>query len=115
MTSACGAAKLTGSATMKVEITVYGEADRGAWVRADPDAGTVTKNVAGDCDAPEMAAIQNGYPGGDGGGSPNGQPISDAGSSVKFFAANQARLRVGNYPPESNLTGWALKVIRKIR
>jgi hypothetical protein len=45
----------------------------------------------------------------------NGQPISDPDSSVKFFVGNQARLRVGRYPPESNLTGWALKVIRKIR
>jgi hypothetical protein len=45
----------------------------------------------------------------------NGQPISDPDSSVKFFVGNQARLRVGSYSPESNLTGWALKVIRKIR
>ncbi len=44
-----GFAPLTESASIKVEITVYGEAGRGVWVKDD---GAVTKNVSGHCDAP---------------------------------------------------------------
>jgi hypothetical protein len=40
---------------------------------------------------------------GAGAGSPNGQPISDVFSKVKFFAGNQARLRGGNHPPDPKL------------
>jgi len=55
-------ATLTESASIKVEITVYGEAGRRVWIKADPDDGAVTKDVSGDCDTPEMAEIRNGYP-----------------------------------------------------
>ena len=102
---------------MNVETTFYGEASRGGWVKADPDPnlGTVTKTVSGNCDAPETAEARDGYPGGAGGGSPNGQPILDELSGVKFFVGNQARLRVRNYPPDPKLAPWALSVIRKIK
>ena len=40
-------ATLTGSAVMEVEITVYGEAGRGAWVKAKPGIGPVQGSFFG--------------------------------------------------------------------
>jgi hypothetical protein len=115
---------LTGSANMRVSLTVYGEADRGAWLKTRPDTGRATSAVSGNCASPTLATYRTAYPGGSGGGggSPDGQPIEDAFGTVKFFVNGLARLRVGLYPPDPGLTlagspgsGWALQVIRKIR
>lgn len=114
-------ATLTGTAVMDVEIEVYGEADRGAWVKAEPGTGTAQGAVTGNCNPADMREIQRDYPSGESGGSPSGQPIEDVratdsqGRSITFFAGGHARLRVGTYPPDPAEGGWTLKVIRKIR
>lgn len=111
------AATLSGTATMQVEIEVYGEAGRGAWVKADSVAGPRSHTVVGSCDAAETNEIRRDYPSGDSGGSPSGQPIEDDRSATKFFDGRFARLRVGYYPadPSSRSGGWSLRVVRKIR
>jgi hypothetical protein len=108
-------ATLTGSAVMEVEITVYGEADRGAYVHAKPGIGPAQSAVQGGCDPADMRQIQQDYPGGDSGGSPNGQAIEDALSTIKFVVGSLGRLRVGYYPPDPTKSNWALRVIKKIR
>lgn len=111
------AATLTGSANMRLNLTVYGELDRGAWLKAKPDTGRMTSSVTGSCAGPTMAEYRKAYPGGSGGGggSPDGQPIEDAFSATKFFINGVGRLRVGDYPPDPQQGGWSLRVIRKIR
>ena len=111
------AISLIGSGNMRVNLTVYGEADRGSWLKAVPDTGVTTKSVQGNCDPGETADALNEYPtASDGGaGSPNGQPIDDALSPTKFFAGGLARLRVGTYLPRPKLASWTLRVIRKVR
>jgi hypothetical protein len=117
-------ATLVGSARMRVSLTVYGESDRGAWLKTSPDTGTATSAVSGNCAIPTMASYRTDYPGGSGGGggSPDGQAIEDAFGAVKFVVGGFGRLRVGLYPPDPSQTlagspgsGWALQVIRKIR
>lgn len=113
-------ASLTGSAVMKVDIDVYGEADRGAFVKAEPGVGTNHGTVQGTCDSADMAEIQQDYPSGDSGGAPSGQAIDDARATdgqgrITFFAGGHARLRVGTYPPDPTQGGWTLTVIRKIK
>jgi hypothetical protein len=111
------AVSLTGSGNMRANLTVYGEADRGAWLKAVPDTGVTTKSVQGNCDPQETADALNGYPtASDGGaGSPSGQPIDDQLSPTKFFVGGLARLKVGTYLPRPKLASWSLHVIRKIR
>ena len=114
-------ATLTGSAVMEVEIEVYGESDRGAYVKAEQGTGPAQGAVQGTCNSQDMVEIQQDYPSGDSGGSPSGQPIDDAqatdgqGRHITFFAGGHARLRVGTYPPDPTVSSWTLKVIRKIR
>jgi hypothetical protein len=111
------AVSLTGSTKMRVSLTVYGEADRGAWLKAVVDTGVTTKAVHGNCDPQETSDDLNGYPTADdgGGGSPSGTPIDDQLSPTKFFVGGLARLRVGHYLPRPKLASWTLHVIRKIR
>ncbi|MEP7326806.1 MAG: hypothetical protein ABI836_12715 [Gemmatimonadota bacterium] len=112
-------ATLTGSADMQVEIEVYGESDRGAYVKAEAGTGPAHGEAKGNCSPADMREIQQDYPSGGSGGSPSGQPIDDAqatdaqGRHITFYAAGHARLRVGTY--RSDPGGWALRVIRKIR
>ena len=114
-------ASLTGTAVMNVEIEVYGEADRGAYVKADQGTGPARGAVQGTCEPRDMVDIQQDYPSGDSGGSPSGQPIDDAmatdgqGRHITFFAGGHAMLRVGTYPPDPTVSSWTLKVIKKIR
>ena len=108
-------ATLTGSAVMDVKITVYGEADRGAFVKAKPGTGPAQSAVQGDCDTADLRQIRQDYPSGDSGGSPSGQPIDDALSTIKFVVGGHGRLRVGYFPPDPSQSGWALRVIKKIR
>jgi hypothetical protein len=111
------AVTLTGSTNMRVNLTVYGEADRGAWLKAVVDTGLTTKGVQGNCDAQETSDALNGFPtASDGGaGSPNGQPIQDIFAPPKFFVNGLARLRVGDYLADPNQDGWTLHVLKKIR
>jgi hypothetical protein len=113
---------LFGHARMNIEITVYGEADRGAWIKSVHDGGPASSSVFGLCHPQDMAEIQQEYPASDhgGGASPTGIPIDDAGAPVTFVDGNGlARLRVGTYPPAPqsppNPGEWVLHVIRKIR
>ncbi len=108
-------ATLTGSAVMDVEITVYGEADRGAWVKANPGIGPAQGAVRGSCTPADMLQIQQDYPSGESGGSPDGQPIEDGRSTIKFVVGSLGRLRVGNYPAVPPTSIWTLRVIKKIR
>lgn len=110
------AASLSGSATMRVQIKVYSEAERGAYVQADSGSRLTSHSVSGNCDAPEMTEIRNDYPSGDSGGSPSGQPIEDVRSATKFFDGRFGRLRVGTFPhdPTSKSGGWTLRVLRKL-
>jgi len=106
--------KLTGSAVIDVELTVYGEEGRGAYLETTSWSSPVEKTATGDCQAPETAQILADYPTASegGGATPNGQPIDDPQSLL--FANGLARLRVGYWPPEQS-DGWALRVIRKLR
>ena len=116
------AVTLTGSAVSDVELTVYGEDGRGAFLKATPGAGPMLRGVRGNCDPQETQAILSGYPGStDGGGaSPSGQPIDDSKAvdpnnrPITFTVNGIGRLRTGTYPPDSPQGGWTLRVIRKI-
>jgi hypothetical protein len=107
-------ATLTGSAVTTVELTVYGEDGRGAWLKARPAGGPLSKRLGAGCDPAERTAILAAYPTAEdgGGASPGGQPIDDPQS--RLFASNLARLRVGTYPPVGPQGGWTLRVIRRI-
>ena len=117
------AATLTGTAAMKVDLEVYGEQGRGAYMKARHDGGPFTRSMKGSCDPkdqliwekeyPRDDAVKAGESGDEGGGaSPNGQPIDDPTS--KLFAGGRARLVVGTFPPDRP-DGWTLTVIRKIQ
>ena len=110
-------ARLTGNARMDVEIIVYGEHQRGAYVEAKPSASQVpygAPTVQGDCDASDMDEIREDYPSGESGGSPSGQPIRENPANP-MFADGLARLRVeGKYPPKPPESEWSLKVIRAV-
>ena len=117
-------ATLAGSANMRVSLEVYGEPDRGAWLKAVPDTGTTSSVVTGVCAVPTMIQYRTDYPGGSGGGGggPDGQAIADAFGATKFVVGGVGRLRVGTYPPDPSQflagspgSGWVLKVIAKIR
>lgn len=113
------AATLVGTATMKVDLTIYNEEDCGGHLEASHDGGPFTSTVTGSCEAREQAQWRADYPGGNegGGGSPNGQPIDEATSgSARLFANGRGRLVVGTFPPSSpDGEGWTLRVITKLR
>lgn len=113
------AATLVGTATMKVDLTIYNEEDRGGHLEASHDGGPFTSTVTGSCEAREQAQWRADYPGGNegGGGSPNGQPIDEATSgSARLFTNGWGRLVVGTFPPSSpDGEGWTLRVITKLR
>lgn len=109
--------RLTGSARMDVEIIVYGEHERGAYVEAEPSANQVPyapPTVTGDCAASDVDEIRQDYPSGESGGSPSGQPIRENPVNP-MFANGIARLQAGVFysakPPE---TEWSLNVIRTV-
>jgi hypothetical protein len=101
---------------MDARINVYGEYQRGAWLKATP--GTPVPQVtvsAGGCDGEGDARAA--YLGTSDGGaaSPNGQPIEDMFTTDSAFAiSNVARLKKGYYPPDPQAGGWALRVIQRL-
>jgi hypothetical protein len=117
-------ASLAGTSRMNVKLTVHGEADRGAYLKAIADTSRSTSQVTGNCAQTKMTVYRTDYPRrqGGGGGEPDGQAISDAFGTVRFSVGGLGRLRVGRYPSDPSQTlagsptsGWALHVIRKIR
>lgn len=107
-------AKLTGAARMSVELTVYGEADRGAYLKAMPGPGPLDSvAVRGGCAPADMDSIRVDYPSGESGGTPDGQPIAET-SPPRFYVSGAARLRVGYFPPDSVQGGWGLRVVRAV-
>ena len=107
-------AKLTGAARMNVELTVYGEADRGAWLKAVPGTSPLDSvTVRGNCARADMDSIRVDYPSGESGGTPDGQPIAEV-NPPRFVVSGIPRLRVGYFPPDSVEGGWGLRVVRVI-
>jgi hypothetical protein len=121
------AATLTGIASMDVELTVYGESDRGAFVKAEPvktgPAAWFSGSVSGTCDTADMNQWQREYPAGDSGGGPSGQAIDEsvASGAPRLFASGRPRLVVGTFAPQrpsgrsGRPDGWTLKVISKLQ
>ena len=107
-------AKLTGAARMNVELTVYGEADRGAYLKAVPGTSPLDSvSVRGNCAPADMDSIRVDYPSGESGGTPDGQPIAEV-NPPRFFVGGIPRLRVGYFPPDSVEGGWGLRVVRAV-
>ena len=107
-------AKLTGAARMNVELTVYGEADRGAYLKAVPGTSPLDSvSVRGNCAPADMDSIRVDYPSGESGGTPDGQPIAEL-NPPRFVVSGIPRLRVGYFPPDSVEGGWGLRVVRAI-
>jgi hypothetical protein len=112
---------LKGSAVTEVELTVAFDSLAGAYMKAKPSPGPVSRSVNGDCDAQETNDARDGYPTSSDGGaaSPNGQQLDDIkgvdpNNQPQTLSANGvARLRVGTYPP-TQPGGWTLRVIRKV-
>jgi hypothetical protein len=105
-------AKLTGAARMDVEVTVYGEAGRGAWIKAVPAKNPLDSvTVAGNCLQADMDSIRVDYPSGESAGSPDGQEIAET-TPPRFVLNRIPRLRAGYFPPDSIQGGWDLRVGR---
>ncbi len=104
-------AKLTGAASMAVELTVYGEDGNGAWLKAKPARALDSVKVQGNCLQTDMDSIKADYPEGDTAGSPDGQPIAEPGT-LKFELQGVRRLRLGYFPPDRPRTAWGLRVTR---
>jgi len=105
-------AKLTGAARMDVELTVYGDDGRGAWLKATPAKAPVdSSRVVGNCARADMDSIRADYPSGESAGTPDGQPIAET-SPPRFYVNRVPRLRVGYFPPDSLEGGWGLRVVR---
>lgn len=107
-------ATLTGAARTQVELTVYGEADRGAWLKAQPDSlrpRPDSVRVSGTCPQAEKNTIQADFPSGESGGTPDGQPIAET-NPPRFFLNGIPRLRIGYHPPDAAEGGWGLRVVR---
>lgn len=105
-------ATLTATARMDVEVTVYGEEGRGAWIKAKPaQPRTDTSRVVGSCLQPDMDSIRVDYPSGASAGSPDGQPIEET-APPRFIVNGIPRLRTGYFPADTVQRGWGLRVVR---
>lgn len=105
-------ATLTATARMDLELTVYGEQGRGAWIKAEPSQPPgVTSRVAGSCLQSDMDSIRVDFPSGTSAGSPDGQPIDES-TPARFFVNGVPKLRTGYFPPDSVQGGWGLRVVR---
>lgn len=104
---------LVGAAKMQVELEVYGESGRGAWLRAEPDSVPVDSvRVGGTCRQTLLAEVRDDYPGGTSAGSPDGQPIAEPRPPL-FFVSGLPKLRVGQYPSTGD-SPWSLQVVRQL-
>lgn len=104
---------LAGAAKMRVELEVYGEDGRGAWLKAEPDSVPVDSvRVGGTCRQTLQAEARADYPAGTSAGSPDGQPIAEPEPPL-FFVRGVPKLRVGQYPPTSD-SPWSLRVVRQL-
>lgn len=110
-------ARLTGGALMLVQIEVYGEHGRGAWVKAEPVVGTpfAPPTVVGDCKRDEQDEIKQDYPSGESAGSPSGQPIAENPANPMFVNGHARLPAQGFFPPKRPETLWSLRVIRKVQ
>ncbi len=105
-------ATLTAVARMEVEVTVYGEEGRGAWIKAKPAKPPAdTSRVTGSCLQPDMDSIRVDYPSGASAGSPDGQAIDET-TPPRFIVNGIPRLRIGYFPPDTVQRGWGLRVLR---
>jgi len=104
-------AKLTGAAAMAVELTVFGEDGKGAWLKATPAKAPDSVTVQGNCLQADMDSIKVDYPTGESAGSPDGQPIAEP-DTLKFAMQGVRRLRLGYFPPDRPITAWGLRVLR---
>lgn len=104
-------AHLTGAATMDLELAVYSDSGKGAWLKASPVGNADSVSVTGDCTPADMNGLRDEYPGGASAASPDGQPIFEARS--EFTVKGVRRLGDSTYyrahPPE---TIWDLRVKR---
>ncbi len=106
-------ATLTGAATIRVELTVYGDPGQGAYLKADSAGKPDSVSVRGTCTQADMDELRNGYPGGESAGSPDGQPIADL-NPPKFTESGIPRLRPGYFPPVAPQSAWGLRVVRAV-
>lgn len=105
-------AKLTGTARMDVEVTVYGEAGQGAYIKAEPAAPRPeSATVVGSCSQADKDEIEEDYRSGGSAGSPDGQAIRES-RPARFVVNGIPRLRPGYFPPDTLPLGWGLRVIR---
>ncbi len=118
------AASLTGLAGMTVDLELYGESGRGGWLHAKPDGSWFVGTVQGQCETATMKDWQNEYPGGESGGSPDGQAIDESiGALPRLFDAASLRPRLtanSTFIPRGtnnggNTSGWTMKVLAKLK
>ena len=96
---------------MTVEIELREDESAGAWMKADPVGAASTVSVTGNCSPQEMQRIRAEYPGGESGGTPDGQAIEESATNV--FTVNRIRrFRVGVFPPNAVEGGWGMRVVR---
>ena len=110
--------RLSGEAQMNVELKVYGETGRGAWLHADSVPGAfVSETVTGDCPLKQKEEVRAEYPSRQTAGSPDGQPIQEDESErpdpARLLALGGVRrLRIGFFPANKPETEWGLRIVR---
>jgi hypothetical protein len=103
------AAHLTGAATMDLELTVYSDSGKGAWLKATPIGNADSINVQGDCTTEDLSRLRTEYPSGESAASPDGQPIFE--SRSEFTVRGVRRLGDSTYyPVKRPETAWDLRV-----
>ncbi len=103
-------AHLIGAATMDLELTVYRDEGKGAYLKANPVGAPDSVSVRGDCTQEDMLQLRGEYPSGESAGSPDGQPIYEA--RAEFTVAGVRRLKVDSFPAKPPETAWGLRVLR---
>lgn len=104
--------RLVGGATMDLQLTIYSDSGKGAWLKATPVGNANSVSVTGDCTAQDINQIRSDYPNGTSAASPDGQPIFESGS--EFTERGIRRLQVRSFPAKPPETAWGLRVLRAI-